>query len=157
MTCTPSPLPFMSEWPTKRILRAETGLTDLNDSCLGDDVRLDHAAQLWRDLRLAAEPFAKTESRLLQQHAQAVDRAVSALLRLREKRRLQGDIDDVADHCALLQRPEIDRQRFLSRHPERSAVHQHVGLRQPAGQFAPRVCSGVKTPRQVLPTCERAV
>src|SRR6185436_13596404 len=145
------------EWPTKRMLRAETGFTDLNDSCLGDDVRLDHAAQLWRDLRLAAEPFAKTESRLLQQHAQAVDRAVAALLRLREKRRLQRDVDDVVDHGALPERPEIDLQRVLALHAERGAVHEHVGLRQQFRQVIPPMSARTEALRQLLRARDGAI
>src|SRR5438477_1284023 len=82
---------FMVLLPLARLLR-----------CLGDDVALDDGPQLGRDLRVAAEPFAKAESRLLQQHAQAVDRTVAALFRLGEERRLQWHVDDVVDHRALL-------------------------------------------------------
>src|SRR5215813_2208320 len=45
---------------------------------LRDDVGLDDAPQLRRHPRVAAEPFAKTESRLLQQHPETVDGAVAA-------------------------------------------------------------------------------
>src|SRR5438552_7287704 len=82
---------FMVLLPLARLLR-----------CLGDDVGLDDGPQFGRDLRVAAEPFAKAESRLLQQHAQAVDRTVAALFRLGEERRLQWHVDDVVDHRALL-------------------------------------------------------
>src|SRR6266850_2961697 len=80
---------------------------------LGDDIRLDHGTQLGRDLGVAAEPFAKAESRLLQQHAEAVDRAVAVLFRLGEKPGLERHVDDVVHHRALFEGAEIDVERLL--------------------------------------------
>src|SRR4051812_11247598 len=90
---------------------------------LGDDIRLDDFPQLRRDLRVAAEPFAKAESRLLQEHAEPIDRAMTAFLGLREQRGFERHVDDVVHHRLVLQRLEIDHQRILAVHAERSAVH----------------------------------
>src|SRR5262245_41748634 len=103
-------------------------LTRSSFRSLGDDVGLDDLPQFRRHPGVAAEPFAETESRLLQEHSQAVDRAVAALPCLREDRRLERHVDDVVDDRALLQRQEIDLQGILSLHAKRGAVHQHVGL-----------------------------
>src|SRR5207237_9149462 len=94
--------------------------------CLRDDVRLDHGTQLGRDLRTAAKPFAKTVARLVEQHAQAIDRTMTALARGPEERRLERHINDIVDHGAAFQRREIDTQRFLARPAERRAIDPHA-------------------------------
>src|SRR5882672_9981268 len=51
--------------------------------------RLDRPAQLGRDLGLDAEPGLEGRARLMQQHAEAVDRRVAAPPRRRQQRGLE--------------------------------------------------------------------
>src|SRR2546423_3183686 len=97
---------------------------------LCDDIGLEHGAQLRRHLRIAAEPFAKAEAGLMQQHAETVDRAVAALARRGDERRLERYVDHVVHHGAAFQRREIELERLLARHAERRAIHQHIGRRE---------------------------
>src|SRR6185369_14990138 len=124
---------------------------------LRDDVGLDELPQFRRHPGVAAEPFPEAESRLLQQHAQAVDRAVAALSRLRQDRGLEGHVDDVVDDRAFLERREIDLERVLALHAERGAVHEHVGLGQQFRQVIPLMSARAETPRQLLRARQRAV
>src|SRR5204863_5909280 len=79
------------------------------------DIRLDHGAQLGRHFRIAAEPLAKTEARLLQQHPQAVDGAMPALARCGQKLRFERHVHDVIYDGGLLERAEVDLERRLAR------------------------------------------
>src|SRR5438067_3761485 len=132
-------------------------LSEKSLRCLRDDVRLDHGTQLGRDLRTAAKPFAKTVARLVEQHAQAIDRTMSALARGPEERRLERHIDDIVDHGAALERREIDAQALLARHAERRAIDEQVRGREQRRQRFHRVRARVKSCRQFLRARQRAI
>src|SRR5262247_2737892 len=84
---------------------------------LGADVGRDDVPQLGRHFRACAEPLLEAEPRLLQQHAEAVHRAVAAGARGDEQRRLERDVHDVVDHGAPLQWLDVDLERRLADHP----------------------------------------
>src|SRR5215813_1176682 len=95
---------------------------------LGADVGRDDVPQLGRHFRASAKPLLEAEPRLLQQHAEAIHRAVAAGARGDEQRSLERDVHDVVDHGASLQWLDVDLERRLADHPERRTVDEQISV-----------------------------
>src|SRR5262245_7524398 len=124
MLISPPPLGMLAgASPGSQAAQAYLSLTGL-----GADVGRDDVPQLGRHFRACAEPLLEAEPRLLQQHTEAVHRAVATASRGGEQRRLERDVHDVVDHDTRLQRADVDLERRLADHPERRAVDEQIGV-----------------------------
>src|SRR5262249_17615913 len=102
-----------------------------------DKISLHQGAQVLRHLRAKVEPALESAHRLVQQHAETVDRAQPAAACVGEQRGRERRIDEVRDHRTGGQRCELDGEFRLTRHPERSRVDEQPGIAEQTVDVAP--------------------
>src|SRR5437763_6419432 len=83
---------------------ARKGGLSNSSSTLRDEIGLDQGAQLRCDLRSRAEPFLESEACLLQEHAEAVDRAMTPRTGCSEQVGLERHVHDVVHDRRSLER-----------------------------------------------------
>jgi hypothetical protein len=71
----------------------------------------------------------------VQKHADAGNRPEAARSRCPYQRGFEWNIDYIADHGIRRQRPEIDGERRLALHAERSRIDEKIGADKRAGEI----------------------
>src|SRR6476619_778331 len=84
----------------------------------------DISAELRRHLRAHPKPALEARRRLVKQHAEPIDNAVSSRLGGGKERGLKRAIDDVSYGRVLGKRGKVEVERWLSRHAEARGIHQ---------------------------------
>src|SRR5262245_52148109 len=91
---------------------------------LVNKISLDQGAQGLRDLWPHAEPALEPVHRLVQQHAEPVDRSQPTRFGGGKQRRLKRRVDQVADHGPGREQGKLNGQRRLAGHAERGRIHE---------------------------------
>jgi hypothetical protein len=93
--------------------------------------------KLRRHLGANAEPALEARNRLIEQHAEPIDRAIAPGARRGQELGFERAVDDVGDHGVVRQVAEVDFELLLARHAEAGRVDQKAATLQRAVSILP--------------------